>query len=113
MQQEPVSLLQKLIARLRRPQDTAVDLVSGTVSNAAARATMPGGRFCRFGGCERDQVCAKLSTAGLARMLGPLVRDGRFEAALKVPANQARALNKQATSLIPEAALRNVVRARS
>lgn len=98
---------QQVIGRLSQPQDTVLELFGGTSSTAASCAAMPGGQLSRFVGFERDQVCAQLSTASLARSLAPLVRDGHFDAALKLSAKDACAFIRHATSLIPVAAGRS------
>ena len=99
-QQKPLALLQELIARFSQPQDTVVDLFAGTFSTAAACATMPGGLFRRFVGCEVDAECAELALVSLARTVAPLVREGRFDAFLNLPGGTSN-LKRNASKLLP------------
>jgi DNA modification methylase len=78
-EQKSEALMKELICRLSQPEDTVVDLFSGTYSTAAACLRIPDGMYRRFVGCELDKTCHE---AAMWRVRAAFAREyakGSFE----------------------------------
>jgi hypothetical protein len=77
-EQKPVLLMQELIYRFSKAQDTVVDLFSGTYSTAVACITVPDGCYRHFVGCELDRECHSQAKKRLRAEFAKQYRKGSF-----------------------------------